>query len=384
MRMPYSSVTPAVVESEARAALAAVLPWQPFGRSVTVDLLLDVLVLLAATGRSLFGVACRFAFGCSYETLRQALQANVSSQDTVVHGLNQALFSTFRLSRRDQRRQWLVAIDTHYQPFYGDRTTPGIIGGQKKQGTKYFYAYATAVLLHKRRRYTVALMPFVKGDKPHLVVQTLLRRVLAAGLKIKGVALDSAFGSGDTLLYLKKLHVAYVVPLRRHGKGSNNRNQCFELPLGTVTRTQWTTEDSRKKVSTDIYVCKPSEQPKVMVYAFGGWGRRRARASLQQARLARRRYRERFGIETSYRQKNQAHGHTTKKDSTYRLLLFGIALLLRQVWVWLTFLLARSQRLRPTAKVLDLPFPRLLDWLAQRLEDRYPEPKSISLNDIQL
>ena len=54
----------------------------------------------------------------------------------------------------------MVAIDINNVPYYGP-TTPDVVGGPKKQGTKWFFAYATAVLLHKRRRYTVALGPLV-------------------------------------------------------------------------------------------------------------------------------------------------------------------------------------------------------------------------------
>src|ERR1039457_752131 len=43
-------------------------------------------------------------------------------------------------------------------------------------------------------------------------------------------------------------------------------------------------------------------------------------------------YRRRFGIETSYRQKNQAQAFTTSSDPVYRLLLEGVAYILRQVW----------------------------------------------------
>src|SRR5262249_42766456 len=42
----------------------------------------------------------------------------------------------------------------------------------------------------------------------------------------------------------------------------------------------------------------------------------------------------RFGIETSYRQMNQGKALTTSTDPRRRLLWLGVALLLRQAWVW--------------------------------------------------
>ena len=45
-------------------------------------------------------------------------------------------------------------------------------------------------------------------------------------------------------------------------------------------------------------------------------------------------YRQRFGIETRYRQLHEARIKTTTRAPLLRLLFVGIALLLRHVWVW--------------------------------------------------
>ena len=116
------------------------------------------------------------------------------------------------------------------------------------------------------------------------------------------------------------------------------------------------------------------------VYAFGGWGALEAGRVRQRARLAKMAYRRRFGIETSYRQLNEGKGKTTKKDVAYRLLLVGLALLLRQVWVWLSGQIARDLRLRPTAWVGLLPLATMLDWLADLLKACYGEDKAIPLS----
>src|SRR5262249_58338430 len=111
--------------------------------------------------------------------------------------------------------------------FYGDRATPGVVGGPHKQGTKYFYAYASAVLLHKRHRYTVGLLPVCGGQQPDRILAALLDQVRARGLRLRGVAVDSGFDSGDAIRLLQRRGLAYVVPLRRKGKGSNARNDWF-------------------------------------------------------------------------------------------------------------------------------------------------------------
>lgn len=45
------------------------------------------------------------------------------------------------------------------------------------------------------------------------------------------------------------------------------------------------------------------------------------------------RYRRRFGIESSYRQLGECLAYSSSRDAVYRLLLVGVSLLIRAVWV---------------------------------------------------
>ena len=375
MRPPYSTITPAVIHQQTRYALERVLDWKPYHQSVSVADLLSLLLLMAAHTASLFATVRRF-FAFSHETASRAVKANLPARDRLVAGLVQALSAVAQFSGPDRRRPWLLAIDTHYVAYYGQKTS-GILGGPKKQGTKWFFGYATACLLHQHRRYTVALCPLEPKMKPHEIVQTLLEQVTAQGLKIRGVALDSAFDSGEVLLLLQERRLAYTVPLRRKGKGSNARNRCFEGRHRLIRWVEWTTETSRRRVKTRVLLWKGSV--KTMAFAFQGWRGDRARDIHHQAERQRQLYRRRFGIETSYRQKNQAQACTTSKDPVYRLLLEGVAYLLRQVWVVLTEQLARQRRVKPTAWLGELPLALLLDWLRDHLETLYREERSIPL-----
>ena len=55
-------------------------------------------------------------------------------------------------------------------------------------------------------------------------------------------------------------------------------------------------------------------------------------------------YRQRFGIETSYRQMHQARIRTSTRNPLLRYLFVAIALLLRNVWVWLPWEVLSSPR----------------------------------------
>lgn len=378
MRRSHCTVTPSSVRSLAHAALRRALPWAGYRRLVSPDRLLDLLLLVAALRSSLAAVARRFCFGFCHETARQALRANLPDGDRLTAGLVDALHAF--ADRAWRKRRWDAAIDLHYCPFYGDRRTRGVVGGPHKQGTKYFYAYATAVLLHRRRRATVGLLPVCGGQRPDALLAALLAQLDARGLRLRGVALDSGFDSGDAVRLLQRRGLSYVVPLRRKGKGSNARNDWFARPAGEVFTAAWRTDRSRRRARTAAVVGRRPRDGKVLVYAFGGWGAGAARSAAERARRARRarrKYRARYGIETSYRQLNEGKGRTTAKEVRYRLLLVGLALLLRQAWVWLTGRVARRTGRGPADWVGELPLARLLGELADAVRGEYEERPAI-------
>ena len=378
MRPGYSRITPLGVHSFARSVLDRTLGFQPHKQSISLPQLLDLLLVIAATTRTLFAVVRRY-FDFSHETARQAVYANLTTLEVLTGRLVDALHAAATFARQDRRRLWIVAIDLHYVPYYGSTKTPGILGGQKKQGTSFFHCYATAVLIHRRRRYTVGVLSVTKGLKPHDIVKTLLEQIRCRGLTVGGVVLDAGFDSGETILLLQEQKLSYTIPLRRKGKGTNRRNDCYCQPSGTLATMEWVTEKSRKAVSTRVLVWQRKSETQARVYAFGGWGQATAVSEVRRAWLARRRYRQRFGIETSYRQKNQSRGWTTSVGAEYRFLLEGLALVLRQVWVYLTQQIARDRGLRPTVWVSELSLVEMLDWLVEGCQNHYPQIRRIML-----
>jgi hypothetical protein len=369
MRPFHSTLTPARIHQEASALLSRALPWKAVGHAVSVKHLLDLLLLMAAKTASLTAIVARF-FAFSHVTARSALEANLPALDLLTDGLVQALHDGLLLSAKERRRGWLVAFDTHLVPYYG-RSNPYLVGGPKKLGTKWFYAYATAVLLHRGRRYTVGLVAVLPHTPMHEIVGTLLEQIARKGLKIKGVVLDSGFDSGDTLLLLQERSIAYTVPLRRKGNARNRRNRLFDAAHGTVAVAEWTTDKTRRRVSTAVVVWRG--RPQVRVFAFGGWGPVQARRAHGIAAQQRRLYRRRFGIETSYRQKNQAQAPTTSADPVYRLLLEGVAYLLRQLWVRLSEAGVKESGASSGRRPQPLRVCTLLDWLVDRLQQEHPE-----------
>src|SRR5271163_3242893 len=79
----------------------------------------------------------------------------------------------------------------------------------------------------------------------------------------------------------------------------------------------------------------------------------------------------RFAIETSYRQLHQARIRTTTRDPLLRLLYVGVALILRNVWVWLHWeVLAVRRRGQRRVDLSVLVFRQMTLWLQHDAEQR--------------
>jgi putative transposase len=81
-------------------------------------------------------------------------------------------------------------------------------------------------------------------------------------------------------------------------------------------------------------------------------------------------YRQRFGIETSYRQMEQARIRTSTRDPLLRLLYVGVALILRNVRAWLHWeVLSHPRRGGRRIDLSQLTFRSMLLWLQPYAEE---------------
>jgi hypothetical protein len=174
--------------------------------------------------------------------------------------------------------------------------------------------------------------------------------------------------------YLRAARAPFVVALRQRGRKPDHPKG----PTGTWAlrqrqrRSGWaeyTWADRRGKVTLAVAVVyrrikSRRNRGRLKAELFGCWGVRRV--SPQWLRQV---YRRRFGIESSYRQLNQARIRTSTRSPLLRLLFVGVALALRNVWVWVhDELLAERRRGRRRYHPERLRFKPLLDWLRQVAE----------------
>jgi len=343
------------------------------GTKCTASTLIAILLIAASRVVSIFAACQDLADAPSDQTIRNALAASLPQMRELQRRLNRALAT--KLPKALWRKARVIAIDLTLIPYHGQplRDQKEIYRSAPKSGTTHFHAYATAVVVHKGHRYTLALTPVEHGEPMNKVVQRLLKIVRRRGLKIKFVLLDKGFYSVGVLSYLKRAGYGYVVPGVPRGRQPKGRKKAVGLRAllkkkNGYYRHTLTGKVDGKKRSTTVTICVASKQ--YTQQKTGRRGRKKLLFAVWKIRLTpqliRETYRKRFGIETTYRQMNEARIRTSTRDPRLRLLFVGIALILRNVWVWLHFKLAKGKWEEEPQLFLELlRFQEMLLWITQ-------------------
>jgi putative transposase len=340
------TLTSCAVQSFASSLLRQHLCLKDYKRSCPVSTLLALLFTACSRLGSLFS-ACRHLLNApSHETARKALSDNLPDLDELERRLNSALAACISrpLRRHLAGKKHKIAIDLHLKPYHGAPQTDAdeLVRGQAKSGTTHFHAYATAYLVLRGQRFTLALCYVRAGEPIEEVLKRLLRRCCELQVKAGLVLLDRGFWKVKVIRYLQRARYPFLMPVIARGKKADKPGG----PSGTRVYQYWNKggfdeytlqetgkkgEKARVKVGVHVRYRKGRRGKKGkerLVYAFWGW---QPSSPWQMSEV----YRGRFAIETSYRQLNEAKARTCSRSPSVRLLLVGVALLLRNVWVYL-------------------------------------------------
>ncbi len=167
------------------------------GYKVDERMVLDVLLKAASEHQSIEAACAELAEVADSNTIREQVNraltvANLGSQEVA---MNQAL--SVWLPKGVYNRLLAIALDTHDEPFYGKtpELMPYVCRGAAKSGTTHFVRIASAYLVWRGARLTVAVTYVTPADSLVAVVQRLLARVRALGLKWQVLYLDKGFCS---------------------------------------------------------------------------------------------------------------------------------------------------------------------------------------------
>jgi hypothetical protein len=371
----HYTITRSAVQQHAAGLLRSCLRLKDFSPSCTVGVLLHVLFTACSRLCSLPAACFFLATAPSRETIRQATLKALATRDELLRRLNRAL--TVEVPRPLRKRPQQVAADLVLIPYHGQPMLDlaEVYRSQAKSGTTHFHAYATAYVNYRGQRYTLALTYVERGEKLQEVLKRLLRRLSALGIPVRMLLLDRGFWSVAVIRYLQAARYPFLMPVvlrgrkADHAKGpSGTRVFALRKRGGWDEYTVMAGDGSKARVAICVHCRNYNGQwgrhgRQALVYAF--WG-----LQPSSTRWVKETYRKRFAIETSYRQLHQGRARTCTQNPLVRLLLVGVALVLRNVWVWLHYaVLSTPRRGNRRYNLERLTLKGLLLWLQHQAED---------------
>jgi hypothetical protein len=329
------------VHDYAAAYLQQFVKIESHGPKCTSTVLIALLFFAAAWRTSLSDACGRLRRAPSDEAARQALLATLPRPRALEARFNRALAA--QVSKGLRKRACPLIIDLTELPYYGqpERQPRELRPGQAKQGTTRFHTFATVYLLSHGQRFTLGMTYVFADDTLAEVLERLLKQVREIGLRVRYLLLDRGFYNVGVVSYLQGVQCPFLMPVARRGRRPKDPARATSVWRFFVEKKSgWSTHTMKHRgraaevkicVSCDNYAGRRGRHGRrTLVFAFWGF-------QPSSPRWVRETYRQRFGIETSYRQMNQARARTSSRKPVLRLLYVGIALLLRNAWVWFHF-----------------------------------------------
>lgn len=334
-------------------------------------------VVLAAAGKSSsIEQECKNHLDApSPNTVRAALEE--LNLEQTEEELNRMLAEV--LDRRYWRQAQRVAADLHDVPYHGQpQSGPDEVRrGKAKAGTTHFHSYAPAFILRHGRPVTLALHFVRLGESMAEVLEVLKSRVEALGIEVDLWMADKGFCSVEALSWFSAQPLAYV-PLVAHGKNSPASAINLLLERKKSCWSRYTMHSSKHgSISFDVAVVRRPEgrsrgsgrlMPAVtLLYAVVGQRLLSDGVEGLKPREIHEQYRQRFGIETSYRQLEQGRFRTSSRSPLLRLLAVGVALLLCNLWALCQWIVSAHPGPGPRPLQPDFQLQKLLHWITHRV-----------------
>jgi len=316
------------------------------------DMIFDILIKASAECSSVEAVCADLEDTADSNTIReylnQALAANEVRQQE--ERANAALAECIPSAL--DRASIELAMDFHDEPFYGKQegTRKLTCSGQAKKGTTHFVRIATAYIIWRQVRLTLAVRYVLPEDGSLETLKFLLERLKMLGFSVKILYLDKGFASTAIVNYLtdQKQPAIIANPIRGKKGGTHAlcRGRSSYKTLYTFTDgTQATiamkaslvpdqTGKRRRKWLSFIIICLDWSVDKIHDE-----------------------YRRRFGVECSYRLLRRLRATTTSRNPVLRFFLLSVALILVNAWVFLRWEFSRLQARGP--RRIDAPRFRL-------------------------
>lgn len=318
------------------ALIAVVGPNLPLDLQKTRITAEDIIAVLgyASANRISTEAACQELKGApSANRLREVLVQALPDRVTLQRALNRILRAQTPRSVKKGKRSYYIALDLTLIPYHGRcyADENEIVRSEAKSGTTHFHGYATVSIVHDQQRYVLALRFVEKGESMETIVTWLLNRLKSMGISIRYAYLDKGFCSVPVLKVLQRRKLRFILPIPVRGKSGGVRT-LFHAASRKTIYTFKSPQHGELEVAAVV----------VKKYSKGRYKRKGARwFAYAVGRLPKsvephqvfEMYRQRFGIEASYRQMNQVRTRTASRNPVLRLLFVGLAFIIFNLYI---------------------------------------------------
>lgn len=271
------------------------------------------------------------------------------------------------------------AIDTNYEPYYGERDgefKEYIVGSKRVASTNWFYGYVTLYVVIKDQHVTLAIFPLKQGFTPEEIVRMCVKTLQDNDFSIEMLCLDRGFYAANVFQYLQGEGIPHIVPAKRlkgavQAKLTGRKSTEFEYILNEEN----TNAIPVTIVDCVVYLRKKHDKRGTAHHRFVVFG---ISASPRRIREI---YSHRFGIESSYRMKNEVKAKTTSKDPVIRYFYKIIAFVLQNVRIsikWVNFV--KAQRGPKTVEKNKFDLNLLVNVIRDAANILFPLNKIRALN----
>lgn len=228
--------------------------------------------------------------------------------------------------------KYQFSIDLTNDPYYGDinaTNEDSIIRGKQKKSTTRFYSYLSLYTIHKGERLTLAIFPVMQGVPMVAYLRRCLDVIRNLGVETEILCLDRGFYAYDVFSLLQEEGIPHIMPVKKQGE------EMKKLLEGNRARSATYMMKKKGKplemnIAIDVHYLqgKNDEYGNVNLgYVVHGidWKPRKVHDV----------YKTRFAIESSYRIRNTVKGKTSTKNAAVRYLYAIVALMLKNIWVFL-------------------------------------------------
>ena len=339
------------------------------GNVINAQAIAIILLNAAADRSTINSTARRSESGLKAPAIRHHVRKLKGKGALIAEQVNRLLLQQTRTLLKPGK-PYEFAIDTNEKEIYTPKEAKYIIKSKAKKGTCKFISHATLYAMVGKKRITIAFVRVRKGMSRAEIVRELVGVLQNEGLCIKRLYLDRGFYSVAVVQYFKSLDVNAILAMPIKGKKKGLKSRLKGRKSYWINDYEASSNVTGKKQSVTHSVAA------IATYQKGRRGKRGLRWNTftvigEQISLKRIRnvYRGRFGIETSYRIKNQSLGWTTSPMPEMRTLYFGISLLLQNEWISVNWFYFRERRRgRPGGKP-KLPFGDFLELLIEGCKD---------------